>query len=159
MVYRINCGGCMGKIRNRDKTNVLTLISGLIILTVCLLACIIHISDLFYSYKSSVRNDFVVETDEAGEKIAQIITKDKENIVRIADQIGSDAPDGTENTIRKILRENGNDYEELLFVDSSGNVCSVAGGELKYDYGDILSQLEKFDSPSVNISPDRKSVV
>ena len=153
MVYRINCGGCMGKIRNRDKTNVLTLISGLIILTVCLLACIIHISDLFYSYKSSVRNDFVVETDEAGEKIAQIITKDKENIVRIADQIGSDAPDGTENTIRKILRENGNDYEELLFVDSSGNVCSVAGGELKYDYGDILSQLEKFDSPSVNISP------
>lgn len=147
----------MGKLRNRDKTNVLTLISGLIILTVCLLACIIHISDLFNSNKSRVRSEFNDEAEEARDKMQEVIANDKDHIDAIAGELGSVALDSRHNLdeprIREVLNRNSFGYEELIFMDLEGNIYSATDKGWRFNYQQIFKEIDSYRETTIDIAP------
>ncbi len=62
------------KVRRNDKIDMRTLISGLVILTICLIACIIHISDLYKSYQRRVRGEYEAELEQLTIAVDETLT-------------------------------------------------------------------------------------
>lgn len=119
----------MIKKNNRDKTDVRIMISGLIILTVCLLACILHIADLYSSYKKRVNDEFKEQTELAQTTLSDLVMATTEGLNEMEQKLSDPGINEPGEIASAVLAETGDDFSfvELLFMGPENTIYNAAG--------------------------------
>ena len=133
----------MVKIKNKDNSDVQILVSGLVILTVCLLACIFHISDLYSSFRTRINNDFISCMTSSKEALEDNISKTNDVLssTKVALEAFNNIPSNLDisETLKKF--ESAEEYKSFLYIKEDGTIYDsegiVSGGQFVNLYKSI----------------------
>lgn len=154
----------MIKFRSRDKVDVRTMISGLVILTICLIACIFHISDLYGSYKTRLNTDYVEQTTEAYQEFSDSAKEIKTQIEEIAETIlaaPGEEKDESEvysfsnpewiSVILEDYMDSG--YQSLVYLSSEGLIVDSNGYNDTGIYHTIQDTISIYKNTMIVLEP------
>lgn len=112
----------MVKIKNQDKSDVQILVSGLIILTICMVACVLHVSDLYDSFRKRVQNDFNNQIRISSNLINTAMSQTDEYLNSFLDTLyaNSQYPSGKDISLQLNELKRKDDLAEVYFFKDNG---------------------------------------
>lgn len=144
------------KLKARSKKDTNTLIIGLIILVICLLACIYHISDLYRAYKTRVNNEFINQLDSA-ESIADTSIVFMEGRVKATcDDLLPIILRGDEDTDAKTILSAHFDehFVGLFYIKRDGTIYNRNGISKTNIFDKIKGSLNFYKKMTIVIRPE-----
>lgn len=146
----------MLKIKNRDQADSRIMISGLVIMLICLFACIIHISDLYSSFKSQINREFVRETKASADHVEAIVGEKNSYLTSVSNELAAALTDGVdEDTIADILgKYDSKGFVYLAYLHKAGGVYD-SDGEWNTDiFRTIQDTIAIFKRPYIELSTE-----
>lgn len=106
----------------RDKALKPVLVSGIVVLVVCILVCVFYVVDLQKRYKTEAKNNLLQHMDVAGNTIlqqAELMQQDMEEAAQKLEAVGQTADAGE---IEEILAEYqySENLEEIAYIEQDG---------------------------------------
>lgn len=143
------------KLKVRTKKDANTLIIGLIILVICLLSCIFHISDLYNAYKTRVNNEFLNQLDSAESIADKSIVFMEGRVKATCEDLLTVILNGTEEEAKTILSAHFDEhFVGLFYIKRDGTVYNRNGLSQTNIFDNIKGSLNFYKKMTTVIRPD-----